>query len=118
MVWQETAKHKYSFPSYDIVHFYPSILGRLLDRAQSWASDLTTITDGGILTIIHARKSILFSDGKIWTQKDSNSLFDVSMGSFDGAAICELVGLFILKRLEENLANKMLPFTGTTNWLL
>ena len=29
----------------------------------------------------------------------SNSLFDVTMGSFDGAEICELVGLLILNHL-------------------
>ena len=29
----------------------------------------------------------------------SNSLFDVTMDSFDGAEICELVGLFILNHL-------------------
>jgi hypothetical protein len=29
----------------------------------------------------------------------SNSLFDVTMGSFDGAEICELVGFFILNHL-------------------
>jgi hypothetical protein len=29
----------------------------------------------------------------------SNSLFDVTMGSFDGAEICELVRLFILNHL-------------------
>ena len=28
--------------------------------------------------------------------KDANKNFDVTMGSFDGAEICELVGLYIL----------------------
>ena len=27
-------------------------------------------------------------------------MFDVTMGSFDGAEICELVGLYILYKLE------------------
>jgi hypothetical protein len=27
-------------------------------------------------------------------------MFDVTMGSYDGAEICELVGLFILSKLE------------------
>ena len=40
------------------------------------------------------------ANGKLWTKKDgSNSLFVVTMGSFDGAEICELVGLFILNHL-------------------
>jgi hypothetical protein len=51
-------------------------------------------------SISEKRKSLLFGNGKLWTKKDgSNSLFDVTMGSFDGAEICELVGLFILNHL-------------------
>jgi hypothetical protein len=43
---------------------------------------------------------VLTLNGKLWTKKDgSNSLFDVTMGSSDGAEICELVGLFILNHL-------------------
>ena len=33
-----------------------------------------------------------------WCKKTSN--FDVTMGSFDGAEICELVGLFLLSQLQ------------------
>ena len=36
-----------------------------------------------------------------WIKKN-NSSFDVTMGSYDGAEVCELVGLFILN----GLANK------------
>ena len=80
--------------------FYPSISEKLLNEALAWASDLTTITENDISIIKHARKSLLFGKGKLWTKKDgSNSLFDVTMGSFDGAEICELVGLFILNHL-------------------
>ena len=37
---------------------------------------------------------------KSWIKKDSNSLFDVTRGSFDGAEVCELIGLFILNHLD------------------
>ena len=57
--------------------------------------------------IKHARKSVLFNDdGKPWTKKDSNSLFDVTMGSYDGAEICELVGLFILNKLAQKFGKE------------
>ncbi len=92
-------KHRHSFISFDIVDFYPSISENLLDQALSWASDLAIITKDEISIIKHARKSLLFNDGKPWTKKDSNSLFDVTMGSYDGAEICELIGLFILNNL-------------------
>ncbi len=96
MVWQQ---HSHSFISFDIVDFYPSISENLLDQALSWDSNLAIITKDEISIIKHARKSVLFNDGKPWTKKDSNSLFDVTMGSYDGAEICELVGLFILNKL-------------------
>jgi len=44
---------------------------------------------------MHSRKSLLFDNGTTWIKKN-NSTFDVTMGSYDGAEVCELVGLFIL----------------------
>ncbi len=41
-----------------------------------------------------------------WTKNDSNSLFDVTMGSYDGAEICELVGLFILNKLGQKFGKE------------
>ena len=58
------------------------------------------ITEKDINIILYARKSLLFSNGTTWTKKD-NSMFDVTMGSFDGADIWELVGLYILNKLCE-----------------
>ena len=42
-----------------------------------------------------ARKSFLFDGENIWVKK-SNADFDVSIGAWDGAEICEIVGLYIL----------------------
>ncbi len=99
-------KHRHSFISFDIVDFYPSISENLLDQALSWASNLAIITKDEISIIKHARKSVLFNDGKPWTKKDCNSLFDVTMGSYDGAEICELVGLFILNKLGQKFGKE------------
>ena len=41
-----------------------------------------------------------------WTKNDSSNLFDVTMGSYDGVEICELVGLFISKHLGKTFGNK------------
>ncbi len=59
-----------------------------------------------VLYFLDTRKSVLFNDGKPWTKKDSNSLFDVTMGSYDGAEICELVGLFILNKLGQKFGKE------------
>ena len=47
---------------------------------------------------MNARKSMLFSNGSALIKKDSNS-FDLTMGIFYGAEICELVRIFILNGL-------------------
>ena len=38
-----------------------------------------------------------------WIKKDSANMFDVTMGSFDGTATCELVGTYILSLLPDKL---------------
>ena len=59
-------KNKHTFISFDIVDFYPSISEELLDKAISWASERTQITDQDISIFKHARKSLLFNDGRPW----------------------------------------------------
>ena len=48
---------------------------------------------------MHARKSLLFTHRSSWIKKNGNPNFDVTMGSYDGAELCELVGLFVLNKL-------------------
>ena len=36
-----------------------------------------------------------------WVKKDTSVEFDVTMGSYDGAEVCEIVGLFILDMLSK-----------------
>ena len=50
--------------------------------------------------ILAARKAFLYLDGEPWTKKGED-IFDVGMGFFDGAEICEMVGLFLLEELQE-----------------
>ena len=59
------------------------------------ATSITPIDDKIIKTIFHARKSLLFNKHEVWVKTD-NPDFDVTMGSFDGAEVCELVGLCFL----------------------
>ena len=51
--------------------------------------------------IMHSRKFLLFSGTDVWIKKDGDKDFDVTMGSYDGAEICEIVGLYILHKLGE-----------------
>ena len=55
---------------------------------------------------MHSRKSLLFNKNVAWVKKDNSSLFDVTIGSFDGAEVCELVGLYILDKLTTKYGKK------------
>ena len=59
------------------------------------------------------KMSLLFVRGKPWVKRRSE--WDVTMGSFDGAETCELVGLFMLDKLRETDLNLGLYRLGVTN---
>ena len=91
-------KTKLKFIKFDVVEFYRSITETLLTNSITWAKTKTTISQEDEAIIMHARKSLLFSEGDTWT-KQNGELFDVTMGSYDGAEVCELVGLFLLDEM-------------------
>jgi hypothetical protein len=72
-------KDRHSFISLDIVEFYPSISEKLLNEALAWASDLATITENDISIIKHARISLLFGNGKLWTKKTEATAYLTSL---------------------------------------
>ena len=92
-------KSDHIFILFDIMEFYPSISEKLLKSAQNYANDYKEIPDEDIEIIMHSRKSLPFNNNEPWVKKESSSMFDVTMGSSDGAKICELVGLYILHKL-------------------
>ena len=98
-------KNKCAFIQFDIVDFYPSITENLLMDAFDYAKQHTSISPKEIEIIMHARKSLLFNKDEPWIKKTNDSAFDVTMGSYDGAEVCELVGLYILPILQEKLGN-------------
>ncbi|XP_057313453.1 uncharacterized protein LOC130654828 [Hydractinia symbiolongicarpus] len=91
---------KSKFIKFDIVEFYLSISEELLDKAINFARAAVPIDNKVVDIIRHSRKSLLFDKSSTWVKK-GNVLFDVTMGSFDGAEICELVGLYILKKISK-----------------
>ena len=48
---------------------------------------------------MHSRKTLLFANGEEWVKSKGDPNFDVTMGSYDGAELCELVGIYILHEL-------------------
>ena len=93
------SKPKKTFFKFDIVAFYPSITKELLTSAIKWAKNTAGITEKEVSIIMHCRKMFLFHQEECWVKKTDPD-FDVSMGSLDSAEACELVGLFLLSKLE------------------
>ena len=63
----------------------------------------STIDDKDLRLIMHCRKYVLFFGNETWKMKSAESYSDVTMDSFDGAEICELVALYIQSKLENIL---------------
>ena len=89
-------KEKHEFITFDVCDFYPSISEDLLLNALDYSSKFTTITPQDRHIIIHAKKSLLYHQNSPWTKKNTNDMFDVTVGSYDGAETCELIGIYML----------------------
>ena len=97
------SKEQYTFLCFDVVEFYPSISEELLKQALTFAESIMLVTEKDKEIIIHARKSLLLNDGQPWVKREDSNMFDVTMGSFDGAEVCELVGVYVLHQLSEHI---------------
>ena len=106
--WFNNIKNKkdFSFIQFDLKEFCPSITEEILEKAISFAKSFMDIDDHKIRTIKHCRKSLSFHNNVAWKKKTTTSCFDVPMGSCDGAEVCELVGAFILSKLENIIGKK------------
>ena len=99
-------KQQHNFICFDIVEFYPSISQKLLNKALDFASAYDDITNDERDIIIHAKNSLLSHKQVSW-QKKGPTTFDVTMGSYDGAETCELVGSFLLSQLQKKLGQNI-----------
>ena len=96
------------FVQFDICEFYPSITENLLKISLDFAASFCKIEEKERHIILNARKSLLFSADEEWIRKKSNGegdIFDVTMGCYDGAEVCEIVGLFLLNEIRKKLGN-------------
>ena len=96
---QLNEKEKRKFIQFDIDNFYPSISEELIEKAITWASQYTHISEEDRKLIFHTCKTLLYHNGEAWVKKGQSNI-DVGMGSYDGAEKCDLIGLFILSQLQ------------------
>ena len=91
-------KNAHTFIQWDYVNFYPSITEELLKKAIEHGRKYVEFTEKEVEIILQDRRAILVYDDDIWIKKYGD-FFDVTMGAYDGAEVCELVGLFTLSLL-------------------
>ena len=91
-------KEKLVFIQFDVCDFYPSINRKLLEDALDFAAQHVVITEQERHIILNTKKGLLFHDNEVWRKKGEEP-FDVTMGSWDGAEVCELIGIFLLSKL-------------------
>ena len=54
---------------------------------------------------MQSRKTLLFHNQEPWVKRETDEDFDVPMGCYDGAEVCELVGSHLLNKLS-NIVDK------------
>ena len=99
MVYENFNKEQWKFVQIDIKAFYPSISQTTLDNVSLFAQDHIKIANDDLRLIKHCRESLLLNNGEARKKKLSDSPFDVTMGSYDGTEIWELVNIYILSYL-------------------
>ena len=66
-----------------------------MNNGIAFAENYVSISKEDIRIIKHCRNSLLFYENEAWKKKDTDVTFDVTMGSYDGAKFCELIGMYI-----------------------
>ena len=95
-------KTQSSFVNFNVENFYPPISE--ID-AITFAKSSANITEQDLSIIMQSRKTLLFQNSELWVKKLGNENFDVPLGCYDGAELCEVVGSFILNTLT-SIVNK------------
>ena len=90
-------KSERKFLKFYTVDFYPTNSEHILRADIIFVKSYVDIKDSVIYTILHSRKSLLFTTDSVWIIH-SGSMFDVTTESYDGAKIRELLGLFLLDK--------------------
>ena len=99
-------KSRKKFLQFDICEFCPLITedlyiaqGPRIRQPRRVCKTYVDATQENINIILHCRKTFLFAappDSKHPTPWEKKSgAFDVTMGAYDGAEVCELVGLYL-----------------------
>ena len=90
---------KTTFLKFDIDSFYPSISRELVVKSIKFARRTCHISKEDESIILSSCNAFLFSKDSVRKKKNCETLFDVAMGSYSGAEVSELVGLYLLNKM-------------------
>ena len=76
---------------------------KLLTDSIKYAKNLIKITDKDLVIIMQARKTLLSQGTETSVKKSGTKIFNVPMGCYDGAEVCELVRSYILNQLKHEV---------------
>ena len=85
--------------------FYPFIKECLLKNAINFTEEYKKVSEKSKTIIFHARKSLHFNGQHVWIKKEGG-LFNITMGAFDGAEVCEAIGNFLLYQISKSYNEK------------
>ena len=87
-------KHLHSFLIFYVKDFSQSIKEILFKKKTlKLAESYTDISDEDTQIINHSKKSLLSNNHQAWMKKESR-LFDIIMGEYDGAEVCQVIGSY------------------------
>ena len=76
-----------------------------MKKTLHFANEYKNILKSDIDVIHQAKKSLMFDGFHTWIKKQG-SLFDMAMGTYDIAEVCELVGTYMLNVLSKKMQQK------------
>ena len=79
-----------------------------MNKAIEFAKTIVDIPDEDLSIIMLSKKTLLFSGKVPWVKKERDEDFDVPMGCYDGAEVCEIVEFYILNLLSNILDKGLL----------
>lgn len=76
-----------------------------MNLALNYAANFMPITTNDRHITIRAKNSLLVNKDQLRVKNNKSNSFDVTIGSYDGAETCELIGLFMLHHIQERYGN-------------
>ena len=97
------------------MYFYPFISKELLTKSINYTKSITGIEEEIIKTVFHTCKSLLFDKTSVWVKKGKPG-FDLTMGSYDRAEVCELAEFYSLNLLTNEFGKNNIDFYRDDVW--